>query len=585
MDDTIIDVTGQSFALPTDNEQNLSNVPYWRHQLVHSYSEINNATNEQRRFYKTFKANFLNEIYMNLDWNNNYAFILLFDFLQEYDSNGDINRLEKLLKTLISHYPKTKNNALGFLIQKFRAKGDHSSVNRICKEENYQEKSNDDTGKLGFKYKESLNLTMDQVALLDRLWNPGNNFFNIEFCSVEIVKLYLLAIQRLDDKYRDEASSLDNEMQKIADVIATKHYRHRKNSANYTYSVKSILDELYFNIFKHSENAVREHYGHKRKLNTELIYNVNEIDKSYNEMILVRLQKALAIYAPTLALPDRDTELELNAQNPARWKIKYEELTAAYNNDPKMFVSDIVILGNINKRNTAVENIFYEASKFIAPHDKEASLKLYIYYLHHDLRSVKFENKPLAKTMQKNLFKNNEQLHDFQIIVSNLINDRDLDKALSAVPQLYKVKRKKIELDHTTIQQVHEKHSGTVELLNEYLKDEYEDEVNSFKIEEINESEIVMEIAPKIISEGNNTAVLVDLNTVQLELLELFYKGNLSVEYEELEAFSKSRGMFRNQLIDSINEACYEILDDVLIEEEDEYYTINDNYYQKIVTP
>lgn len=585
MDDTIIDVTGQSFSLPSGSEQNLSNVPYWRHQSVHSYSEINNATNEQRRFYKTFKANFLNAIYMNLDWNNNYAFILLFDLLQEYDSNGDINRLEKLLKALILHYPKTKNNALGFLIQKFRAKGDHSSVTRICKEENYQEKNNEDNGKLGSKYKESLNLTVDQVTLLDRLWNPGNNFFNIEFCSVEIVKLYLLAIQRLDDKYRDEASSLDNEMQKIADGIATKHYRHRKNSANYTYSVKSILDELYFNIFKHSENAVREHYGHKRKLNTELIYTVNEIDKLYNEMILIRLQKALAIYAPTLALPDRNTELELNAQNPARWKIKYEELVAAYNDDPKMFVSDIVILGNVNKRNTAVENIFYEASKFIAPHDKEAALKLYIYYLHHDLRSVKFENKPLAKTIQKSLFKNNEQLHDFQIIVSNLINDRDLDKALRCVPQLYKVKRKKIELDHKTIQQVHEKHSGTVELLNEYLKDEYEDEINSFKTEEINESEIVMEIAPKIVSEENNTAVQVDLNTVQLELLELFYKGNLSVEYEELEAFSKSRGMFRNQLIDSINEACYEILDDVLIEEEDEYYTINDNYYQKIVTP
>ncbi|MEY3501587.1 MAG: hypothetical protein RL308_3260, partial [Bacteroidota bacterium] len=28
---------------------------------------------------------------------------------------------------------------------------------------------------------------------------------------------------------------------------------------------------------------------------------------------------------------------------------------------------------------------------------------------------------------------------------------------------------------------------------------------------------------------------------------------------------------------------CYETLDDILIEEEDEYYTINPNYYQRLL--
>jgi hypothetical protein len=49
-----------------------------------------------------------------------------------------------------------------------------------------------------------------------------------------------------------------------------------------------------------------------------------------------------------------------------------------------------------------------------------------------------------------------------------------------------------------------------------------------------------------------------------------------------LETFAKSNSVMKNQLVESINELCYELLDDVLIEEDDEYYTIDPRYYQKI---
>jgi hypothetical protein len=64
--------------------------------------------------------------------------------------------------------------------------------------------------------------------------------------------------------------------------------------------------------------------------------------------------------------------------------------------------------------------------------------------------------------------------------------------------------------------------------------------------------------------------------------LELFSKSNFSIPQSELEIFAKSKGIFKNQLIESINETCYDFLDDVLIEEEDDYYTINTNYFQRI---
>ncbi|MFN2439000.1 MAG: hypothetical protein ABR503_07355, partial [Chitinophagaceae bacterium] len=80
-------------------------VPYWAHHYVYSYSEINNATTEQKMFYGIFKNSFLNNEYFDLEGNTNYAFILLFDLLNEYENHKDIPGLEKQLQALGQYYP------------------------------------------------------------------------------------------------------------------------------------------------------------------------------------------------------------------------------------------------------------------------------------------------------------------------------------------------------------------------------------------------------------------------------------------------------------------------------------------------
>jgi len=204
--------------------------------------------------------------------------------------------------------------------------------------------------------------------------------------------------------------------------------------------------------------------------------------------------------------------------------------------------------------------------------------------LYYDLKSATFDNKQLTKTIQKNLFKTNEQLHEFEIVVSELIKNKNLDRALQSVSKIYAVKRKKIQLDTTSIKEVQQQHSGTVELLNEYLKDEYEDESNSIKTQEINSEEITIEITQKTNEVQHSIFVgHIAFTKIHTTALEVFAKSNFSVSQSELETFAKSKGVFKNQLIESINEICYENLDDVLIEEEDEYYTINPNYYQRLL--
>jgi len=587
-DDSIIDVTDQSYRINSNSnlKKYSSGVPYWAHHYVYSYSEINSASSEQKKFYAIFKNSFLNGEYFDLEGNTNYAFILLFDLLIEFDNHKDISKLESQLKILGQCYPKTKSYGISFLIQKMEANGDSDGVSRLRAEDrySYQNYNTDyDYWRLGSKYKTKLKLNDEEVKLLNKLWYPSNNFCSVEYCCVEILKLYITVIEELKASYIAEGTTIDAQFLAVADVIARKHFKYKNGSQNYKYCVETTTNEFYSHIFKHCENAVREYYGHKRKINTDTYYTTAEAKTEFETKIISKVSGLLPVLISKVSVPDEATDIELYSQNTNRWKIKFEELTTGYNEKPKEFIDSIVALGKLNKKNPSIENIFFEASKFIAKYDKESALSLYVHYLFHDLKSATFDNKQLTKTIQKSLFKTNEQLHDFEIIVSELIKDKDLEKALNNVSKVYEVKRKKIQLNTTSIKEVQQQHSGTVELLNEYLKDDFEDENNSIKSQEINNEEIKIEITQKS-EDTSHSAFVSDLtfSPIHISALELFSKSNFSIPQSEIEIFAKSKGIFKNQLIESINETCYDFLDDVLIEEEDDYYTINTNYFQRI---
>lgn len=587
-DDSIIDVTGQSYRVNsnTNLKKYDGDVPYWAHHYVYSYSEINSASSEQKKFYSFFKNGFFNGEYFDLEGNTNYAFILLFDLLNEYDNHKNIPKLESQLKILGECYPKTKSYGVSFLIQKMEANGDSEGISRLRVEDrySYQNYNTDyDYWRLGSKYKTKLKLNDEEVKLLNKLWYPSNNFCSVEYCFIEILKLYISVINELKANYIAEGTTIDAQFLAVADVIARKHFKYKNGSQNYKYCIETTTNEFYSHIFKHCENAVREHYGHKRKINTDTYYTTAEAKTEFETKIISKVSDFLPVLISKVSLPDEATNIELYSQNTNRWKIKFEELTTKYNDNPKEFFNSIITLGNLNKKNPSIENIFFEASKFIAMYDKESALSLYVHYLYHDLKSATFDNKQLTKTIQKSLFKTNEQLHDFEIIVSELIKDKDLDKALKSVSKVYEIKRKKIQLDTASIKEAQQQLYGTVELLNEYLKDDFEDENNSIKSQEINNEEIKIEITQKSEDISHSTFVSdLSFSPIHISALELFSKSNYSVPQIELEVFAKSKGIFKNQLIESINDTCYEFLDDVLIEEEDDYYTISTNYFQRI---
>lgn len=582
--ESVIDVTGKSHRIDEIFKlKQTEKVPNWPHHYVYSFSEINNATEEQKYFYNLFKESFVQEKYLDLEGNTNYAFILLFDLLNEYDSHQSLAKLERQLFNLGDHYPKTWSYCKSFLIEKVQERKLKVEGSNPENQYVYQNYNTEYDWKLGSKYKGTLGLTDDEVTLLNIVPYPNNIFCDIEFCRLQILKLYLRVISALKEMYVNDGTDLNTKFNEVAELIASKFARYGPGSEYYKFSVEWSFKELFEQIFKHCENAVRELYGQKRKVNTDTYYQGDV--KTEFDAIISKINVLLPSLVTEVALTDESTDIELNSKNTSRWKLKFDQLTSGYNNNPKEFVESIVSLGNLNKKNPSVENIFFEGSKFISKYDKEAGLLLYVYYLYYDLKSGKFDNKQLTKTIQKSLFKTNQQLHDFEIIVSDLITDKNLENALQNVPKIYEAKRKKIKLDDKLIKGVQETHSETVQLLNEYLNDELENEDSIIKSRELNSEEVQMIITHKTQPVRESIYISsIAFSPVHMETLELFSKNNFSVQQSELERFAKTSSIFKNQLIESINDLCYEMLDDILIEEEDDCYIINENYYQRLLS-
>ncbi|CAL1518007.1 tellurite resistance TerB C-terminal domain-containing protein [Chitinophaga sp. MM2321] len=589
-DNSIIDITGESVQikhlnpLPDPINKTII-VPYWSHRYIYSYDDINTATKEQFNFYQNFKEQFLKGTYIDIQENNNYAFILLFDLLKQFDRDTDFHGLESGLNILGSHYPKTLPYTRSFLLQKMTAIGDNNNVNRVHQEmmEGNQQENNYNYWGLGSKHKKTLNLDKASEKLLNRIWYQGNNFYDLEFCQLEIIKLFLAVLKGLQLRYNSEQQTVEQQFQIVADVIARKQYKYRLNSNNYKYCIQSTINELYIFIFKHCENAIRELYGHKRKLSIDN-YSILEVNLQLEERILSKIREIIPKEILHTKIPDEQTEIELNTKNTTRWKSKLSELEGMLGSKNSVwFLEEVACLGKLNKNNPSIENIFFEASKILSKRDRAVSLILYTHYIFHDLNSKTFDNKPIAKTIQRNLFDNDEQALEFESIINNLIKTKNLKVAIDNASRLYLPKRKRIQLDIGTIKDVNRKYKGTVELLNELLQDESaidESLADSYSIEPIefpSSNHTVHSAEDEIVPVHK-----VELNAAQSGLLQIFLKNSWSVAQVDINTYAKSIGMFSNQLIESVNDVCFELIDDLLIEEDDDFYVINENYYQNI---
>ncbi|SFD86394.1 TerB-C domain-containing protein [Chitinophaga sp. CF118] len=427
-----------------------------------------------------------------------------------------------------------------------------------------------DEFKLGHRYKTKLNLNTEEITWLNKFDCYRNAFNSIDGCEVAIIKLFLLAVKMLNKRLKKEDASLEKEMEEIRKKAKESIPLMSEYFYNYddNYVQNAAEAEAFYTIYKKAEVVVREAWGHKRKISAEFNSYSPQAKQQFASRLEPLIDEIVTYLKPTIGETNEQIELDLNATTTTRWKERMTDITSAYSKAQHAeSVEALYRLGRQNLRNPTRGNIYYEAAKFIAPYDRHESLRLYLHYIYHDLKSTKPDQKQLNKSIQKKLFANEAQLAQFLDIVNGLIKDMNLLKSLTQVDTMYVPKRRKIELDHEQIRIVTQEHSGTVEILNGYLQ---EDEM----IHETTEEVVVISKVP----ESHTSSPLTPL---QIEFLQLFPEDH-QLSAVEVEAFAIGKGMFKNQLLDGINDTCYELLDDVLVEEEDDYYVINSDYYNKI---
>lgn len=437
-----------------------------------------------------------------------------------------------------------------------------------------------DSWKIGQKYSRKLSLNTDQIKMLDKMAFSGNVFNDIEYCKIQILKQFLRAVEYLEQHCIPVNKSYETVIDELSEIIVCLRYNYKKDSLNYRYTYESVQTEIFNHILKLCENNVRDVYGIKRRINTDFSYNHPDILHQYNRKVVSKLETFLTENQHQILEADYKTNIILNENNTNRWKTKFDEIKEDYSN-PLAFEREIFRLTEVNIKNPSVDAIFFEASKFVAEHDRTCALRLYIHYLDKDLNSPKFDQRQLNKTVQKSLFSTKEQLSDFERILSEFIADRNLENAIAKADLLYAPKRKRITIDPEAIKNIQALDSETADLLGQILNEEEEDAV---KAEEIfNEQEALIMI-PQV-PEVQTTKYLDELNLsdIQKEILDLFEKQSFNILQTDFGDFIKAKGLFMGSTVDSLNESCYEILDDILIEEEDDYFIINTHYYQKLL--
>ena len=267
--------------------------------------------------------------------------------------------------------------------------------------------------------------------------------------------------------------------------------------------------------------------------------------------------------AETLPVLDEEQEKILSYNDSTRWKMKFEQLTQNYKKDNETFYNEILQLASCFDFITTKRAIYHHAHLFMADKNRESSAIFYIHYLNVKSQSTTFKYTGINAKNKKLLFRDKKQEAEFEQIIENLKADNDLGKALKATEELFTIKRKTIQLNIADIDKAQQEYNMAIGILNEYLADE-----------EIPEP--VTKVTPPLPDYLDNT------KKYQEEFLELFVLNNYKLDKKEVDVFAEKQGIFASQLVNNINEIYYDELNDVLIEESDDYFTVNETYYRRI---
>jgi hypothetical protein len=233
-----------------------------------------------------------------------------------------------------------------------------------------------------------------------------------------------------------------------------------------------------------------------------------------------------------------------------------------------------------HKINKHIKSIYLEVVPIFLSLDKIEALSAYITYCYLGFKERK-PVKPLPEKVMKRIFKDETHYREFFQIIEDLRISKNLEESLSKARLLLVPKIKKIQLNPEEIDKIQTQHSNTVETLNEVLSEGKNIDVPVFHKTASMPGltfESIFNSSPK----GDQTLFSIPFTPIQKDFLKLFPENNFTVSHSAASRFAQTRKFFVNQLINSINEIFVEFFDDVLIEESEENYMLNQEYIKSI---
>lgn len=390
----------------------------------------------------------------------------------------------------------------------------------------------------------------EKAWLTDRITDPF--FTSIPSFYDAVRELYILCMKLWDEQCQQEGVTIEEFIDKAVKTSRTKLKKEEFRDSRYS---------IYYLLNVKAENAVRKKY-HLKKVQDTFFYD--KVNLKLEAMLGQPFHKLLNEQINHIAPLDEKLDTKLNNSFANRWLDLYFDIEETVDsNNWQEKAAYINALPVPLSTGGGAHKMFYRAAKFFVDYDPVTGISFYLKHLHADAMEVKKGKLQRFKATYGKMFTTKKQLESFEAIATNLLQSGDLDAALAEAPYIFNKKFAAVELNEDGIKNAASRHAETVQVLNKFLADEEETDTTGKK-------------AAKKADAGI-------LNDTQLDLLKLFHKNKFVISSRDMNSFAKSKGLLKNQLIESTNDACYEKLGDVLIEESGDGYEIPEKYYHKII--
>ena len=391
------------------------------------------------------------------------------------------------------------------------------------------------------KFRKEYNLSELEQRILEQTSFRQTKIWNNYEAKKQMILLYLDEWKIIEERVKTE-EKLKKKSKKIINAIL--------NLQDYGYFEYNEIKGVYA-ILKIVENKIRSFIPNYKILETEK--ELESIKKFFPKSMLNELLENIENFK--LSKEKIESIITYEIKNyPKDWKLKlgYIELF----NEKKI---NLIIRFN-NDEN--LEKIIKELQK----KEKNSDDKLfYLFLLNRNRELKKTEVKMLEKIISADRFQDYKKLLD---------KDNEITQKIYEELKLLKFqKMKKIDLNLEKVKVTKEKFAETVNILEEYLKEENE-EANISKICNEEQKDIVVEN-----KEQEKTENFQD-NKVK-EVLKVIIETQ-KIDENDLKNYAKEKNMSLNAYIDFINKELYDIVNDQVIILENNTVKIDEFYIDDI---